>query len=176
MKKSLSLITVLMLVLLGNQFAYAQDPGTKEDNACNEGGSMAGKCDTPWEWVCGYYLARWEANGGWNTPNNVLNDACVSLLPPRAIQEGETTSVPTPTCRDFRGWMVCITGNYIAVDVSWIAGPLNIEYLIVAPLTPCPAPFTDNSFAVDVMAFDIAQFIKSFGFLGTDKLCINFVP
>lgn len=37
------------------------DPTVNERaNACYEGGSMEDKCDTDWEWTCGWYVIRYE--------------------------------------------------------------------------------------------------------------------
>ncbi len=49
--------------------AAAQDgptPNPDDDNACDEGGSLEGKCDWPtdeedaWAWTCGWYIAQFE--------------------------------------------------------------------------------------------------------------------
>jgi hypothetical protein len=87
--KKISLLIIILTLSLPLGISSAQDPapGNKEDNACNPGGVMDGNCDTHWAWVCGYYLARWQANGGWFTPNNPFNDACLSLLPARPVLE-----------------------------------------------------------------------------------------
>lgn len=140
MIKKLILCCLLLAMMLPINMVGAQDPilGTKEDNACNEGGSMAGKCDTPWAWECGYYLARWEANGGWNTPNNPFNDACVSLLPPVPATETVTAQISTfcfyPNTPE---WKVCVTGNYITYDVSMRDGVIDFDDLVLPPGS-CP--------------------------------------
>jgi hypothetical protein len=83
--KKFACLFILIALALPFGFAHAQQPPDPE-NACFEGGSMAGKCQSAWEWVCGYYLAHWEAAGGWFNPaNNLLPDWCASLLPPRSI-------------------------------------------------------------------------------------------
>lgn len=60
--KRLLFILVIVVLALPFGMAHAEDPavGSKEDNACNAGGSMAGQCTTEWHWVCGYYLARFN--------------------------------------------------------------------------------------------------------------------
>ncbi len=64
MKKTLLLTVVLLVLALGIMPVYASDPepGTAADNECNPGGTMAGKCDTDWEWQAGWYLARYNRN------------------------------------------------------------------------------------------------------------------
>lgn len=57
------------------------DPNVNERaNACFEGGDMAGKCDTEWEWMCGWYIIRLT-----EPQDEVLRAAfppdCLSLLP-----------------------------------------------------------------------------------------------
>jgi hypothetical protein len=84
MKKLIPLaIVLLMLLPLGVSQAQGPAIDSPEDNACNPGGPMAGKCISEWHWVCGYYLARWITNGGYNNPNNSMNSSCLSLLPSR---------------------------------------------------------------------------------------------
>lgn len=95
-------ITRLLLVGLVASLAFgnvasAQDPsvGSKEDNACNTGGALEGKCDSAWAWVCGWYLARLQSG---NFTRFQVIDSCASLLPalPVAIVEGSSPCVPIP--------------------------------------------------------------------------------
>ncbi|MBZ0305231.1 MAG: hypothetical protein K8I82_04100, partial [Anaerolineae bacterium] len=58
---------------------YEPSAGSKGDNACHEGGSMAGKCDTEWEWTCGWYLARFEAGVNSGVPASC--QILVDLIP-----------------------------------------------------------------------------------------------
>jgi hypothetical protein len=62
----LALIILVFAAIVGIQ-AQEDDQGVPNDpnnneraNACYEGGSMAGQCDTMEEWEAGYYLIRWE--------------------------------------------------------------------------------------------------------------------
>jgi hypothetical protein len=59
-KRLTLLVLIALIALLPLGSAFADDPaiGSKEDNACNPGGEMNGKCTTEWDWVCGWYLAR----------------------------------------------------------------------------------------------------------------------
>lgn len=55
------------------------DPLVNEDaNACFGGGEMEGKCDTDWEWTCGWHLIRY--NEGFITAEEFPIE-CSSLLP-----------------------------------------------------------------------------------------------
>lgn len=56
----LPIIIVFGLVLLGI-IALAQGVDrSNEPNACFDGGSMAGKCETMQAWICGWYVYRYE--------------------------------------------------------------------------------------------------------------------
>jgi hypothetical protein len=81
----------------------ANDPSTNpRANVCYAGGSLAGKCDAEWKWVCGWGIARVEA-GMLNRA--VLASECQGLMPvleptytPRAkVNVTEDVSPPTPT-------------------------------------------------------------------------------
>jgi hypothetical protein len=56
----LCLLSGLTLISAAQEHAS----GSPEDNACNAGGSLEGKCDWPtdaeddWAWDCGWYIAR----------------------------------------------------------------------------------------------------------------------
>lgn len=95
--KKLACVILFFLLSFPVGISFAQDPNTAQDNACFPNGSMAGKCDSAWAWVCGYYLARWESAGGWFAPNNTIPDWCASLLPPRPSSDPITgTSAALP--------------------------------------------------------------------------------
>ncbi|MGQ9888971.1 MAG: hypothetical protein ACUVSX_10850 [Aggregatilineales bacterium] len=60
-----ALIAALVVILLAAQAALADDTGTKESlapdaNACFEGGTLAGQCNTEDMWHAGWYLIRVE--------------------------------------------------------------------------------------------------------------------
>ena len=54
----LSSVFLLSISIAIVAFANEPKPQTPEDNACYVGGAMEYKCDTAWEWTCGWYLAR----------------------------------------------------------------------------------------------------------------------
>jgi hypothetical protein len=65
--------TLLIILVLAFSFSAAlvmgsDDEGNPNDpftndraNACYEDGTMASKCDTEWEWICGWYMIRFDA-------------------------------------------------------------------------------------------------------------------
>jgi hypothetical protein len=64
-----TLLVVPLLLLLAFLSFALDDQGNPNDptvndraNACYEDGSMAGKCDTAWEWEGGWYLIRFQFN------------------------------------------------------------------------------------------------------------------
>lgn len=75
---------------------YEPEAGSKGDNACNEGGSMAGKCDTDWEWTCGWYLARYEAAVFAGVPSTC--QILVDLIPKPAKDEAVAAGGAGATC------------------------------------------------------------------------------
>jgi hypothetical protein len=122
----------------------AQTPplGSKEDNACNPGGAMEGKCgNDPWDWACGWYLARWQSNGGWLTPNNPFNDACLSLLPPRPAPDTAVSNDVITICRTpigFPGLTYCLSSD----QTGTFSGPFDALYLFTNAAIPGGCPLT----------------------------------
>jgi hypothetical protein len=91
-KKSLYIL-ILMSMSIFNVSAKASiddwgNPNSPQDNeranACYDGASMEGKCDTEWAWVCGWYIIRFD--DGIYT-NEQVPAACTSLI---------TTHTPVP--------------------------------------------------------------------------------
>lgn len=177
MKRVLLLILVFAL-LIPIGITTAQEPGTKADNACYEGGSMAGKCDTEWEWVCGYYLARWESAGGWNTPNNLFNSACISLLPPPPVA-GTPVAEVLELCRTGGGVTFCIYSNGVATGDTGSNGSIdNVALHTTGPIpASCPSSFAGRVFFGTItVAASTLNFLftpselSAFGF--TTNICI----
>jgi len=67
---------------------------TPEDNACYAGGAMEGKCDTEWEWLGGWHLARL---GSLYTRDNFPADF-VTLLPGEAEAAAPAPAAPKAMC------------------------------------------------------------------------------
>jgi hypothetical protein len=93
-------VLILVLILLLSSLAILAQEDESNDlapdaNACNEGGSMAGKCNVDfdgdgevedfeiaWAWTCGWYMARYNAGIFAEVPS-----FCQSLLPSEPISE-----------------------------------------------------------------------------------------
>jgi hypothetical protein len=101
------LIAMSSMVLLAQNNAddkgIVNDPATNpRANACFTGGSLFGKCDADWKWVCGWGIIRVE-EGILNRA--VLIPQCQSLMPalaptytPQASNEDDKpTPFPTKT-------------------------------------------------------------------------------
>lgn len=87
MKRSLIIlflffIFVLVPLVAAQSIDDRGNPNNPNDNeranTCYDGGSMADKCISDWEWVCGYYLIRFEY--GILSRENFPSD-CAVLLP-----------------------------------------------------------------------------------------------
>lgn len=94
----LTLITILLAVVLvsadgGDDQGNPNDPDVNDRaNACFEGGDMESKCDTEWEWMCGWHIIRLD------DPQDEVSRAefpvaCVSLLPALIV---EPEQAPAP--------------------------------------------------------------------------------
>lgn len=93
------MILGLLALLCISMNLQAQDNSvpseTPADNECYAGGTMEGKCDTEWEWQCGWYMARYNRSvfGSSGVPT-----WCDSLL---ALNTGDPfgfPSFPFATC------------------------------------------------------------------------------
>ena len=97
LRRSLLIIFILSitisLVLAVDDQGNPNDPTVNERaNACYDDGSMGGKCETDWEWVCGWHLIRFEYD---LIERADFLAACSSVLPPEAIPEQPATTVST---------------------------------------------------------------------------------
>lgn len=89
-----------IVLLMTSSFAFAlddqgnpNDPNTNDRaNACYEEGSMASKCDTEWEWVCGWHLIQFEYG---LTDREEFPSGCISVIPPEILPEPLAIIVPT---------------------------------------------------------------------------------
>jgi hypothetical protein len=183
MKPTIVFLLILsLLVPLGMTSAQNPPLGSKDDNACNPGGAMEGKCSIEWHWVCGWYLARWQANGGWFTPNNPFNDACLSLLPSRPLPEAEAQSGVTTICRVLAGTTYCFSSNQIATIDFLSNGSIDGWYLFTNMAVPPSCPLTYNglplggsgptSFFATISLFTLAELFTTLG-LGVNN-CLYF--
>jgi hypothetical protein len=89
-------LLLIVLILSFSALAFAlDDEGNPNDpndndraNACYEGGSMAGKCDTDWEWEAGWYLIRFE----YGLISREDFPAQYAILLPRLAEDSNDTS------------------------------------------------------------------------------------
>ncbi len=103
MKTASLLLVILLVFIVPISMVSAQQPttgtpaiGSPEDNACNVGGKMEGKCDSEWAWSCGWYLARYYS--GLFTRQQVIA-TCQMLLPvPVAAPSTSSAAGFSPAC------------------------------------------------------------------------------
>lgn len=88
----LLLVLVVLAVLSGGVSAQEESPA---ENACNPGGLMEGKCDTAWEWECGYYLAQFFEGKIASVPATC--QSLVNTLPANFQRSGANIYVPPYT-------------------------------------------------------------------------------
>lgn len=103
-------IVLALVSLISSSLVFAEgvdDQGNPNDpnvndraNACYEGGDMVGKCDTVWEWVCGWHVIRLDAED--EDSRATFPQACVSLLPPVVIFD-PNYGLPGGYCVDIGG-------------------------------------------------------------------------
>lgn len=126
MRKHLFLFTVLIIALILSSiaiFAQEDDQGNPNDpnnndraNACYEEGSMESKCHTEWEWICGWYMIRFDTG---IFSREEVPATCASLLPAEidVTEAPDGSAPPENSCKgpiygslyvDFKG------SNFIA--------------------------------------------------------------
>jgi hypothetical protein len=95
LRKAFILLIILLLAALA---VVAQEDLPDDANACNEGGSMEGKCnidfngdgevsdyEVTWAWTCGWYMIRYDAGV---FARNQVPVFCSSLLPAEVVDGG----------------------------------------------------------------------------------------
>jgi len=141
----IALLSVFMVVADGvDDRGQPNDPDTNDRaNACYEGGSMehAG-CSTEWEWVCGWHLIRWEADGSYDMPVT-----CRILLPPE-LETSQTVLSCIPADSHFSSDEIEDTG-----------------VITTSPLPPFPTDLCGNSMAL------IINFVGNVYATGFDFYC-----
>ena len=100
-------------------------------NACYEDGSMANKCDTDWEWKCGWHLIQFEYN---LTTRDEFPSWCISIIPPETLPEELETEAPTQT-----GF--CVNFDHIL----WILAPAS-QYMPIGSYTNLYSDDTCSSY------------------------------
>lgn len=145
MKKfALLSLAMLLVTLMFVPSAFADGI----DNECNEGGAMAGKCDTEWEWTCGWYLARFN-RGELNY--QTVPATCVILLPPppAAVIAQLSPEAVSQICKLYPGFSnstACAYAKFKTGTVdNWSDGSINFEVVFYTSPQPCPPGYTDHN-------------------------------
>lgn len=94
--------------------------GDRNENACNEGGSMAGQCESVWAWQCGWYVAQWVNAGGWSG-NYPIPSECSIGLPPVHVKSSITSPGSPPVQAQYpsAGCVSYHSGNYVNFYGGW---------------------------------------------------------
>lgn len=150
------------------------DPNENERaNACYEGGSMEDKCDTDWEWMCGWYIIRLDPQN--EASRAEFPPACINLLPPQIIVEPVSSSAPPVlgglvagcyTSTSFSTWSVIWNGGN---------GPQVVDYYLNNNCAGAPhyanhATFYFGTFAEAVI---VCQNIAFAGASDADNFGVN---
>jgi len=127
----------LLCLLFGLTLADpAQDglTGSPEDNACNAGGSLEGKCDWPteaedqWAWTCGWYIARVD------TGEFTVNDVpawCNYFVAPQIVCYDSSLSGQLDFVLTGALDTVSNAQGYASVDGSCSGGPFGVAETLV---------------------------------------------
>jgi hypothetical protein len=167
MKRGLILV---LLCLLSVNFATASgfdDEGHPNDptindraNACYEGSTWEGKCDTLLEWVGGWYYIRFEAG---IFSREEIPDWLSWILPPLP-EEAEITNTntnPQPGCYDYGSGTYCfLGGNEFALDQGY-DGVETLDFYFAAG-SSCVAPYNGHSFSAQTSIGNFTAGIQSF--------------
>lgn len=117
------LLVVLMITIFATLVVHAEDdqgnvndPGENDRaNACYEDGSMAGKCETDWEWECGWYFIRFEY-GSLSRDN--FPGWCASLLP-AIVEDDASALLPGAGCTAYLGEYIFFgSGNFLPAGTA----------------------------------------------------------
>lgn len=156
---------------------FLPDEGTAQDNACNPGGVMAGKCTTDWEWTCGYYLARYDSGQALGVPSScqILLDVRPQIpqsTPPQTVGASQVCIISlqsTPVKK------ICMLGNILTEDNEPADGTAEATYFLTSEMFAgyagnCPAGTT---YANDIISFvsDIILFVESQGIPAAGDKC-----
>lgn len=148
------------------------DPAVNQRaNACYEGGTWEGRCDTDLEWIAGWYLIRFEAG--------IFSRADIPawlhwMLPSLPGSSSSSSPAPQPGCMDYGAGMYCFTGgNEFTVDQGY-NGVDSYDYIFPTGTT-CPNPHNGRALSfqstVTALASTIQDFVVSKGFGYGDVLC-----
>jgi len=123
------LLVVLMITIFATLLVHAEDdqgnvndPGENDRaNACYDDGSMAGKCETDWEWECGWYFIRFEY-GSLSRDN--FPGWCASLLPAIVEDDAVTVLATGAGCVPFLGeYIFFVSGDFLPSGTATYSDP-----------------------------------------------------
>jgi hypothetical protein len=106
--------------------------GTRADNECYEGGTMAGKCDNEWLWKAGWEIARF--NDGLMTREQV-NPEWAFLLPPPLPPEVWTI------CSKEDDEIICLSKDQTGTIDDGTDGTIDALLYFVDDVMDCPRTF-----------------------------------
>jgi hypothetical protein len=168
MQRLLGIVFIFVLLLTSVGLAGAQEPpiGSPADNACNEGGAMAGKCgNSEWAWTCGWHLARWLTRGGWGG-TYAMPDTCAILLPPRPIVVQTSSAFSVGACLfDGTSAYANFNGSYFLLSpFEYFTDPsctVSGGFTVAGKVVYAPAPFDANTLCL--AAFGTTVLMGPFG-------------
>lgn len=176
LKRSILTILVMLFSVVLVSADGVDDQGNPNDpdvnnraNACYDGGDMEGKCDTPWEWMCGWYVIRLDSQN--EASRAAFPPDCVNLLP-AYIEYVAAPSLPSANCvyyignpRSFNfsgGYFIGIGSTvYNSTDCTGTPQVLGASYVYA------PAPFN----AVTLCELNNGAFTNAFELLNDVYIC-----
>lgn len=142
MKRQILFVLMFAIALtVGTAFVYAlddqgnvNDPATNERaNACFEDGSMAGECDTDWEWTCGWYMIRYE--------NGIFGSSQIPAFCNSLLGTEEVSIPPTPVADVCAGPVFGFAYIYFGA-ANFLGSPVQVYSDSACTITYSPAPIS----------------------------------
>jgi hypothetical protein len=167
------------------------DSDSSMDNECYEDGTMAGRCNTEWDWNGGWYLARY--NQGIFSRNDIpetyhilLPEPVISMAESGGSQNGQPPppEVPTPppaNCVTYGSignlFTFCHQGGNRFITYPPPGSGLTWQYAIRAPGSECPNRLDGSEYdivrssVVGSFVQQAADFVLSFGYTRDHRVC-----
>jgi hypothetical protein len=133
-----------MVVMVSADEETMTGAGESQDNACNEGGVMYGKCDSEWAWKGGWYLARFLT--GEFTREQVPDEFQILLPPPPPPPPASAGSAPARVvtiCANWNSYYYCLSSDQ--TGTGDINGTPHEIYMMVDGA--CPATYQGKNLA-----------------------------
>lgn len=160
MHKAISIIIITLFVIGLSVTVFAQDGasdycttdpddgsglaecGSPTDNECYAGGVLEGKCDSPWLWNAGWYLARF--NQGLISRED-FPDFYGGVLPPVVeVAEEIVSSSLLSVCKTGFGAEFCAFSNKTGTrDESADGSVEEVQLFLPAGTGTCPVGYTE---------------------------------